>query len=249
MTDRVSALPDPLDTARRLVAERFPAARAAWLSGSVVAGRATATSDLDVVVVLDEVEVHRESLQYDGWPVELFVHTAASVRASVAKDRARRRPTMGRLVAEGVSLLGDRGSDLELECRAALDAGPEPVDQAELDAQRYRLTDLLDDIAGGGPPEEQAAVAVSVWQAAAELRLLAAGRWSGSGKWLVRELADHDADAGTDYATRLHGALVAALTGNGQPLVDVSDAVLAQAGGRLWAGYRATSAPARRSAG
>ncbi|MEJ7833156.1 MAG: nucleotidyltransferase domain-containing protein [Nocardioides sp.] len=180
MTDGVRALPDPLDTARRLVTERFPDAKAAWLSGSVVSGRATSTSDLDVVVVTDEVEVHRESVVYDGWPVELFVHTADSVRAFVTQDRLRRRPTMARLVADSVSLMGGAGAaidDLEAECRAAVAAGPEPLDEGQLEALRYGLTDLLDDLAGGGPPEEKAAVAVAVWQATVELRLVVGDRW------------------------------------------------------------------------
>lgn len=249
MTDSVGALPEPVETARRLVAERFPDATAAWLSGSVVSGRATSTSDLDIVVVLEEVEVHRESLEYDGWPVELFVHTADSVRAYVARDRQRRRPTMPRLVVESVPLLGGAGADLEAECRAALAAGPGPVGAAELDASRYGLTDLLEDLAGGGPPEEQSAVAVAVWQASAELLLTGNGRWLGSGKWLVRELGALDSDAGTDYSAALHGALVAAINGDVKGLVDLSEAVLERAGGRLWAGYvsMAETVPVRRS--
>ncbi|MEJ7833155.1 MAG: hypothetical protein WKF79_09585 [Nocardioides sp.] len=39
-----------------------------------------------------------------------------------------------------------------------------------------------------------------------------------------------------------------AINGDAEQLIALSDAVLARAGGRLWAGYRATPAPARRSA-
>ena len=228
-------------TARRLVAERFPDARAAWLGGSVVLGGATATSDLDVTVVRPAGPVHRESLEYAGWPVELFVHTADSVRAFVAKDRDRRRPSMARLVSAGVVLVDRDGSGAALagECAAAVAAGPPPLTSAEQEAWRYGLTDLLDDLTGGGDPELVAAVAVATWQQAAELLLAVEGRWSGTGKWLVRELAGHDLAARSAYATRLHAGLAAAVGGDVDLLVEVAGEILDRAGGRLWSGYRA----------
>lgn len=227
---------DPFETARALVAERYPGAVAAWLSGSVTTGRATPTSDLDVTVVLHDVVVHRESLRYDGWPVELFVHTPASVRAFVVKDVARRRPTMARLVASGVPLVESGvGRDLAAECRRVLEAGPGPLDDEALAAARYALTDQLDDLAGGGPGAEQGAVAVAVWQSTAELVLAAAGRWSGGGKWLVREVEEHD----PRWVVDLHAGLTAALAGDVIPLTAAADRALALVGGRLWEGHHA----------
>jgi predicted nucleotidyltransferase len=105
VTDR----PNAVAAARRLVEARFATARQAWLGGSVAAGTATATSDLDVTVLLDDAHPHRESLTHEGWPVELFVHTEASVRHHVAQDLARRRPTMARLVVDAVPLLPGGG--------------------------------------------------------------------------------------------------------------------------------------------
>lgn len=236
MTER----PEPVACARDLVATLFPHARQAWLAGSVVSGRATATSDLDLTVLLDEVEVRRESRVHEGWPVELFVHTPASVRHFVGLDLARRRPSMARMVATGVPLVpGDAGADLRAWCAEALATGPGPLSGADLDLARYALTDLLDDLAGGGPPGIVDAVAVDVWRATAELLLASAGRWSGTGKWLVREVEAYDADAATSYAARLHEGLHAALTGSPGPLTALADEVLGHAGGRLWAGYSA----------
>lgn len=47
---------DPVETARSLVAERFPAAACAFLGGTVLTSHRTATSDLDVVVLLPDGE-------------------------------------------------------------------------------------------------------------------------------------------------------------------------------------------------
>lgn len=231
--------PDALATARALVAEHHPGAVQAWLAGSTVQGRATSTSDLDVTVLLDDVSPHRESLVRDGWPVELFVHTAASVRWFVAQDLARRRPTMARLVATGVPLLGeDAGGDLRAECAAVLSAGPPPLTDDALSLARYALTDLLDDLAGAGAEHETTAVAVEVWRSTAELLLASQRRWGGTGKWLTRELASYDESCGTSFGPRLADALPAALSGDDAPLTGIADEVLALVGGRLWSGFR-----------
>jgi hypothetical protein len=224
---------------------RFPDAVQAWLAGSVTTGRATATSDLDVTVVLPGVDpalVHRESLVHDGWPVELFVQNEESVAAFVAQDLARRRPTLARLVGRGLPLLpGDGGARLVADCRRVLDAGPPPLTAAQLDLARYGLTDLLDDLADDRPAPEAAAVAVEVWRATAELALAAAGAWSGSGKWLVRELSDRD----PVLVVRLDDGLRQALAGDVESLVAAADDLLDRCGGRLWAGFRLQADPGR----
>jgi len=229
---------DPVDTARSLVRERFPGAVQAWLAGSVATGQATTTSDLDVTVLLSEGEVRRESLTYDGWPVELFVHTAGSVAHFVAKDLARRRPTMARLVATGVPLLGDGGADVRRYCQGVLDDGPPPVTADDLELRRYGLTDLLDDLAGAAHDEEATAIAAEVWRETAELALASAGGWGGTGKWLVRELRALDERRGTHLTAALDLGLHRALAGERSSLTAVADEVLAPLGGRLWAGFR-----------
>ncbi|GAA5141320.1 nucleotidyltransferase domain-containing protein [Nocardioides marinquilinus] len=259
MTDSRRPLDEAVSIARGLALARHPDARAAWLGGSTASGTTTPTSDLDVTVLLDAARagpgsVYRESLHHDGRPVELFVHVDASVRHYVAKDTWRRRPTMARLVGEGVRLLGG-GADveaLEQHCRAVLDAGPPDLDAAALEARRYALTDQLDDLAGGGPGVEVAATAVAAWTAALELLLVVHGRWWGSGKWLAREAVALDADLGTDHTASLHRALAEA-TAPGHPnarrLIGECDDILGLVGGRRWGGYRATGEPPAATSG
>jgi predicted nucleotidyltransferase len=232
--------PDPVTSARSLVKARFPDAVQAWLAGSVTTGTATETSDLDITVLLAEGEVHRESLEHEGWPVELFVHVESSIRHFVAQDLGRRRPTMARLVALGVPLVdGEGGADIRRHCEQVLADGAGPLAPEAMEYARYALTDLLDDLRGGGPAEVVGAVAVEVWRETADLLLAAHHRWSGSGKWLVRELAALDLAEHTAYAAVLHDALRSALSGDHAPLQDQADAVLGLVGGPLWAGYRA----------
>ena len=223
---------DPIEDARALVAERFPAARAAFLGGGILSARRTATSDLDIVVVLPgHPAPYRESLRWRGWPVETFVHDTESLEYFFAKDTARRRPTLARMCTDGVVLAGGQEeTDLFRErARSILAAGPPPLSGAELDPARYGLTDLLDDLAGSADAGEIAVICWHAWTATAELALLLDGHWLGSGKWLLRELRAADPD--------LAGRLVSAIGDPGM-VTEIADDVLGRAGGRLWAGFR-----------
>ena len=197
-------------TARALVAERFPEAQAAWLAGSVVSGTATPTSDLDITVLLAGPPApFRESLEYDGWPVELFVHSRETVAWWIAKDLERRRPTLVRLISSGVVLLDVDGAGVALaeECGAVLAAGPGPLSDADRDSMRYGLTDLLDDLADSTEPVDDRSGGVrdlgGGGQAAAGGRRSMVGHREVAGP----RAAGYDAAHGTSYALRLHAGL------------------------------------------
>ncbi|MGH3385840.1 MAG: nucleotidyltransferase domain-containing protein [Nocardioidaceae bacterium] len=247
------ARPDPTDTARALVADRFATARAAWLGGSVVRDNATTTSDLDITVLLPGPPApFRESLLHDGWPVELFVHTETSLAHYRGTDLARRQPTLMRLVGDSLVLFDVDGSGarLQADCRAQVAAGPEPLTANELASARYAVTDLLDDLAGATEQGERTAVAAALWQQAAELLLTGARRWSGTGKGLLRDVRAFDRATGSTHADALVAGLHAATAGEIALLCQVSEQILDLYGGRLFAGHRLDGTdPARHQKG
>ncbi|HEY3559328.1 MAG TPA: nucleotidyltransferase domain-containing protein [Kribbella sp.] len=222
-----------MDVAQDLVAELFPEARAAWLGGSVARGDATPTSDLDITVLRDG-PVLRKSIEYGGWPVELFVHTEKSLRYFADKDQARRQPTMMRLVGESVVLLDtDRsGTRLQQEFLAEVAAGPKPLSADELSLLRYTITDLLEDLASADG-DARLAIASVLWQEAARLLLTGSGHWSGTGKGLLRELTAYDVAHGTDHAV----ALLDGVRASDDRLVTAVDRILSLHGGRLFTGF------------
>lgn len=62
------------DAARAFVATHFPDCLAAVLFGSVARGEATATSDLDIIIVTHEdISPYRKSYREYGWFIEAFV--------------------------------------------------------------------------------------------------------------------------------------------------------------------------------
>src|ERR1700759_4100078 len=136
---------DPLPDARALVRERYPQAVYAVLAGSVLTAHRTPGSDLDIVVVLppgDPLAPRRESLVFRDWPVELFVHDEQTLDWWLAKERPQRKPSLYRMGRCGAPVVGDPGGK-QADCRAVLDAGPDPLARPQLEAARYGLTDLL----------------------------------------------------------------------------------------------------------
>jgi len=134
--------------AKRLVVQRFPDARAAWLGGSVAARQQTSMSDLDITVLLDGPPApFRSSETVDGWPVEFFVQTAESLQRFCEADRARRRPTTMRLVGSSIVRIDRDGIGRQLQAslhQMDLD-GPPPVPHHDLEIHRYAITDKLSD--------------------------------------------------------------------------------------------------------
>lgn len=238
--------PEPVEAATAFVAEHFPQAQVAFVGGSVLTEHRTPTSDLDVVVVLEDGVVvedsglaapYRDTTEHAGWVVEAFVHTRASIDHYMAEDVARRRPTMMRLCAETVTLVDRDGSAAEIRraAEAVLAAGPPAYDAAELDAVRYALTNLLDDLAGSEREDELVYLANAVVDQVAEIALVAAGRWSGGGKSLARELRR----AEPDLAERLvNGHRHVVVYGDTAVLHKAAVEVLIRVGGPLMAGYR-----------
>lgn len=120
-----------IDQARRLVADRFPDALAVVLAGSTAAGRATATSDLDLaVLVAGGGESYRETVRFEGRLAELFVHTEAALAELFAADLGSRRATVQSMYATGLLLVDSHGAGARLRRRAEaeLRQGPAALD-------------------------------------------------------------------------------------------------------------------------
>ena len=71
----------PAAIATKIQKDRYPNSDIIFLAGSVARGEGTATSDLDLVVVFQQLPAaYRESFQFEGWPVEAFVHDPETLR-------------------------------------------------------------------------------------------------------------------------------------------------------------------------
>ncbi|MFF9478927.1 nucleotidyltransferase domain-containing protein [Streptomyces sp. NPDC014733] len=217
----------PSVAAAAVARQLLPGARMVVVGGSVLTVHRTPTSDLDMVAVLPRVAApHHRALRWEGWPVELLVHDEQTLAAHCEDGFRRRWPGIPRLLAQGVLLVDEDGlgARLQARMRQRLAAGPAPATAAETDALRFELTDLLDDLAGTDDVGEAAFVAARVLTKTAQLALLAARHWQGSGKWLLRELRT----ARPPLAAHLTAA-----AGDPAALAEAAHAVLRETGGPL----------------
>jgi Nucleotidyltransferase domain len=234
-------LRDAVSLTRRLVQQQFPQARAAWLGGSVATGQQTTTSDLDITVLLDGPPApFRTSQTIDQWPVEFFVQTEESLMRFCAVDLARHRPTTMRLVGSSIVLVDTDGSGPRLQSllHHMDNDGPPPSSPDELDGMRYGVSELLSDLTTAPTADECLTVAAALLREAGDLLLGANRRWSGSGKWLLREIKAFDDDQGTGHAAELMRGLRAAADGDPSGMRQAVLDILASCGGVLFDGFR-----------
>ena len=98
----------PLEAAQKFVHRHYPNCQGALLAGSVVRGEATETSDLDIVVFdKDMKSSYRESFVEFGWAIEVFMHNLTSYKLYFEDDCLRARPSMPRMVSEGIVIKDD----------------------------------------------------------------------------------------------------------------------------------------------
>jgi predicted nucleotidyltransferase len=232
--------PTAWQAASSLVADRFPQASVALLTGSAARGVATATSDLDIVVVLSGSPApYRETLRHGGWLVELFVHTEQSLHGFYERERAEGRCTLAHMVATGEALVAAEAALLlAADAEEMIEQGPPALSVAEADKRRYLITADLDDLVDATDSEERVWIASHLVTSAADLALRVSGQWSGRGKWLFRNLQQWDASVATSL-TEVYQRVVA--QGEIDDLVAQVGSLLDLAGGPLAEGYTATA--------
>ncbi|MEZ2128306.1 MULTISPECIES: nucleotidyltransferase domain-containing protein [unclassified Sinorhizobium] len=228
---------DVVAIARRVLASRFPGALCAFVAGSILRGQGTVASDIDLVVVFDRVETGwREFFSESGFPVEAFVHDPETLGWFIDTDAKSGFPIIVDMVASGHVIGSDLWCADALKAHAAkiLAAGPAPLAPPQLNALRYVITDLVDDLRGERSSSELRAIAARLFQPLADLALLGRNQWSGKGKWIPRLLEKLD-----DFLARnFDEAFRLAMEGNPATLIAFAETELARHGGPYFAGDR-----------
>ena len=71
-----------------MIKERYEDAKAIFWAGSVSVNQGTSASDLDLVIVFEEVaHAYREAFIYDGWPIDAFIHDLNTLRYFFEESR------------------------------------------------------------------------------------------------------------------------------------------------------------------
>ncbi|MDR0137777.1 nucleotidyltransferase domain-containing protein [Metabacillus idriensis] len=227
---------EPLEAAKRIIEKHYPTCSAAVLSGSVVRGEGTNTSDLDLVIFDESLpSSYRESFVDFEWPVEAFVHNFESYRQFFQSDCKSGTSSMPRMVFEGLILKGEeRLQPIKREAQDLLEKGPEPLSNKEIETRRYFITDALDDFIGSSKRSEEIFIAGILAELIHQFVLLTNGRYIGKSKWIPRALMQFDPEFAVEFTSVFDEFY---RTGRKDKVVALADSILKPHGGRFFAGF------------
>ncbi|MBW4964268.1 nucleotidyltransferase domain-containing protein [Sulfitobacter sp. CW3] len=227
-----------LSVATKIREQFFPTASAFLLAGSVVRDEATAYSDLDLVVVFENVEnARRQSFVFDGWPVEAFIHDAQTLEYFFREvDRLSGVPSLPNMVSEGIELPAETetGSLIKSLARRVLEEGPIPWGQKERENSRYAISNMVDDIREPRNSDELRIVVSGLYAALANHFLRSQSQWSAKGKSIPRRLMGVDPEFHQSVTDAFEAAFIKEDT---DPVIRLCERVLERDGGFLFEGY------------
>ncbi|MCD8511587.1 MAG: nucleotidyltransferase domain-containing protein [Bacillus sp. (in: Bacteria)] len=227
---------EPYEAAKQFIAAYYPYCNAALVAGSAVRGGATATSDLDIVIFDARLPTStRESIFYNGWPVEVFAHNFSSYKQLFEIDFERAIPTHQQMVKEGL-VLKDNGLvySIKQEAKQILEKGPMPWTEETITMKRYFISDALDDFIGTNRRDEGLFIANALGEWLHEFFLRTNGQWIGESKWIIRALKRYDPIFTEEFVAAFDAYYK---DGEKDKVVALTDKVLAPFGGRLFHGF------------
>ncbi|MEE3953487.1 nucleotidyltransferase domain-containing protein [Peribacillus frigoritolerans] len=227
---------NPIEAAQQFIFKHFPNCQGALLAGSVIRGEATKTSDLDIVVFDKTLSSpYRESLIDFGWAIEVFVHNLTSYKHFFESDYERARPSMPRMVLEGIILKDDRIIEsIKKEAKEILEQGPKKWSDETIKTKRYFITDALDDLIGCTNRAEEIFIANTLAELVSEFYLRTNLQWIGASKWIVRSLKQYDQKFADHFVDAFD---VLYKTGDKNKVVLLVNKVLEPYGGQLFDGF------------
>jgi hypothetical protein len=234
-----SATHSPLFATKELLETRYSGAEAIFVAGSVVRGEATAYSDLDLVVMYRELPfAYRESFTHLGWPVEAFIHDPDTLKYFFLEvDRPIGRATLAEMVGEGHEIPGPTPFTDELKAlaRDILNSGPPPLNDEDLLARRYHISELIDDMREPRSRQDLVAVAALVYSELADYYFRSHRTWTGSGKAILKRMKSRDPGLARKFADAFESVFTGGQTAG---VIALAEEMLIPEGGCLFDGYR-----------
>ncbi len=233
-----------LELAHRIYKERFIEAKAFILAGSIVRGESTPTSDLDIVIIYEDLKsAYRESFIYEGVMVEVFVHDLSSLKYFMYEfDYEDGVPSMASMILEGIPISGETDFVKELKHLAKdyMDKGPKESNDKIIRGLRYSITNLIDDLADSRNRHEQIATACRLYEEVANLYFSVNRFWKGKAKSTVRAMMKYD----PLFAQRYNDSFdLLFREGNIKEVLNVTEELLNACGGYLFDGYKQEANP------
>ena len=230
---------DPLPTIQKLIKERYVDAHAVFWAGSVSVNQGTSASDLDLVIAYESLpHAYREAFIYDGWPIDAFIHDLDTLRYFCGKlEASDGKPALINMILRGREILepNECSSQTKNIAKQALANSPDSWTHAQIDKERFLITDIMDDIKSPKNKEEQITSAVHLFEPLLQFYFRASTKWTASGKSLVRLLKAENPELADEWTTAFESLVK---TGDSTAVETVVTKILERHGGYLWNGFR-----------
>lgn len=219
----------------QFIDEHFPGATIALMAGSTSTGRRTPTSDVDLLLIGDEMLAPGSAslaatYDFGGEVFEVFAYRPDGFDEWARRGLSEYRPIILHMLLDGVPLRGGPSlTELRNLWRPVVEAGP-GIGPHELDLRRYAITDLLDDLRDATDAVERHVIAYTLFGQVGEFILLSNRRWIGTGKYLPRRLREFS-EQRADVLT------IPLMDGDFATFADCVESELIRAGGRLQGGF------------
>ncbi len=229
----------PLPIIQELIQDRYLDAKAVFWAGSVAKNRGTKASDLDLIIVYEQIpNAYREAFIYEDWPIDAFIHDSSTLRYFFEESRTVSGiPGLISMIIEGVEVttFTDFSKNIKSLAEEIFKAGPGSWDKERVDKERFLITDLLEDIKFPGSREEQIASTAKLYESLLYFYFRSQKKWSASGKSIIRYLQQDNPELALEFTQCFEKIFQ---TGNAEDLEIMVKKILAPFGGLLWDGFK-----------
>jgi hypothetical protein len=238
---------DLIKITKQILDDRYPDADVIFLAGSLLRGEGTPYSDLDLVVIFEQLpHAWRESFNFQGYPVEAFVHDPETFNYFIHElGRPSGLSAMAYMVAESVEVPCPSEISRSVKRIAAdlIAAGPPKLSNEDERKLRYTITNLIDDIRQPRSREELVASGAELYGALANYYFRANGLWSAVNKSIPRKLGKTDPELYSRFSESFEELFTG---GQSDKVITLAEEILKQRGGFLFDGYKHEASPACR---
>lgn len=227
-----------IETVQEVCRVKHPNAKAIFWAGSVAKNKnQTSKSDLDLVIVYDQLpNAYREAFIFNNWPIDTFVNDEKTLLNFFEINKKNGTAGLLSMVAEGIEIPSaiDYSTKLKQIAQDMLNQGPIPLTVDEINASRFSITDLLDDISEPCSKHEQLSSILQLYSLLAKFYLRTNKQWAGDGKSLVRRLELYS----PEFAAQFYDSFESFFkTNDVTKIIEIADVVLMPFGGRHWDGF------------
>lgn len=235
-------LDELIEITKKILQAKYPTAEFAFLAGSIVRGEGTEFSDLDIVVIYKDLpNAFRDSFYFRDFPVECFVQTPETLNYFFEADAKTFVPSLAAMVAEGVEVPARTDLSARLKDSAKeLLSHPPKISDKDVRHLRGWLTNLIDDIRAPRSKEELTATGTTLYTVLAEFYLRTNGAWSAKSKSIPRALLKLNPNFQQRFCASFEKLFVA---GETEPIINLTQKLLAPLGGFLFDGLRLDASP------